>query len=452
MKRPSSLRQLLVLLLATLVVVGCNTSREYDFGGEMSLAISRDVAGCTVVSGERYGFAYDVADTVARALGCRLHIAPRLSTDSIARGLRSGEFDLAVVPRSERLALHDFPSESFYTTDYVLLMPSWMAGARGVSTSEAWRGKRVLSDEHFRTHATFKEFERNGIIGDTARMDGVEMARKVTSGRADAMICERSEAELVKFLYRSLCEVATIEEPCGVILVFANRRIKEQFATSLRTFATTQEYATLVDLYFGETSIAERFTQLKYRPTRVVKGISVWDSQLKNIASQVGVDWRLMSAMAYHESRFRNDQISHKGAVGLMQVTPIVAEDLGLEEGYDLADPSTNISLAARLLRRSSRALGFGDSPTTDDQTAIVVASYNCGITRTLEAQRLVVAAGGRGDSWEEIATMMTNMSNAEWIATSDYKMRRFGDAPVTIAYTNAVMRLYNTYRAAIED
>lgn len=445
------LRQLLTLLLATLAVVGCGRPREHNFGGEMSLAISRDVSGCTVVSGERYGFAADVTDTIARTLRCRLKVTSNLSTDSIARGLKSGDFDLAVVPRSERLALHNFPSESFYTTDYVLLMPSWAASATGHTTSEAWRGKRVLSDSHFRTHSTFKEFENNGIVSDTAKMDGVEMARRVVAGRADAMICERSEAELVKFLYRSLCEVAAIEEPCEVILVFASRRIKEQFVGSLRTFATTEEYATMVDVYFGETSIAERFTQLKYRPTRVVKGISVWDSQLKKIATQVGVDWRLMSAMAYHESRFRNDQISHKGAVGLMQVTPIVAEDLGLEEGYDLADPSTNISLSARLLRRSSRALGFGDRPTTDDQTAIVVASYNCGITRTLEAQRLVVAAGGDGTSWEEIAQMMTNMSDAEWIATSDYKMRRFGDAPTTIAYTNAVMKLYDTYRNSIE-
>ena len=54
------------------------------------------------------------------------------------------------------------------------------------------------------------------------------------------------------------------------------------------------------------------------------------------------------------------------------------------------------------------------------------------------------------GDSWEDIAEMMTNMSRPEWIATSDYKMRRFGDAPVTIGYTNAVMELYNTYRGAI--
>ena len=330
-------------------------------------------------------------------------------------------------------------------------MPSWRAEGVDPSDMGTLRGKRVLSDKHLYAHSTINDFVKNGVVCDTTQIDGMEMARRVMAGGADALICERIEAELVKFLYRSLSEVATFEDECEVVLIFGSRNIKRNFTARLAELSTTEYYATLADLYFGKRSIAERFTQLRYSPTRVANGISVWDSQLRTIAEQVGVDWRLMSAMAYHESRFRNDQVSHKGAVGLMQVTPIVAEDLGLDEGYDLADPGTNISLAARLIRRNSRALGFGNTPTTDDQIAIVVASYNCGITRTLEAQRLVRAAGGNGECWSEISAMMLNMSNSEWIATSDYKMRRFGDAPVTIAYTNGVMELYDSYRRAIE-
>lgn len=445
--RLTTLLSIATLLLA---MVGCLPSTR-NFGGEVALAISDEVAGYAVVGGERYGFASDVADTVARSMGCKLIVTPKLSTQEIHKGLKSGDIDVAVVPRSERLALHDFPAESLYTTDYVLLMPSWRAEALGEFHIGSLRGKRLLSDEHLRTHASFKEFANHGVICEEEGMDCVEMARRVANGKAYAMVCERSEAELVSFLYRSLCEVATIEEECEVILVFGNRHKRDAFTSHLADFSTTEAYATLLELYFGETSITERFAQLKYRPTRVVNGISVWDQQLREIADRVGVDWRLMSAMAYHESRFRNDQVSHKGAVGLMQVTPIAAEDLGLDEGYDLADPDTNISLAARLLRRSSRALGFGDFPTTDDGLAILVASYNCGITRVLEAQRLVVAEGGSGDSWGEISQMLANMSDPEWIATSDYKMRRFGDAPTTIAYTNGVMELYNTYREVIQ-
>ncbi len=442
---------LAVLAALVLTTVGCHP-KPHQFGGEVSLAISEEVEGYAVVSGEHYGFATDIIDTLARAMGCKLKVTPKLDTNTILKGLKGGEIDIAVIPRSERLSLHDFPSESFYTTDYVLLMPSWRAEGVELSDMGTLRGKRVLSDRHLYAHDTFNDLVKSGVLCDTTQMGGMDMARRVMSGGADAFICERIEAELVRFFHRSLREVGTIEEQYEIILIFGSRKIKRDFTAQLAELSTTEYYATLADLYFGKRSIAERFTQLRYRPTRVVDGISVWDNQLQHIAEQVGVDWLLMSAMAYHESRFRNDQVSHKGAVGLMQVTPIAAEDLGLEEGYDLADPRTNISLAARLLRRNSRALGFGNFPTTDDQIAIVVASYNCGITRTLEAQRLVRAAGGCEECWSDINAMMLNMSNPEWIATSDYKMRRFGDAPTTIAYTNGVMELYDTYRRTIQN
>lgn len=441
--------RLVILAIFSIAMVGC---RPTSFGseGEIRFGISSSVAGYAVVGGEHYGFASDVANAVVGTMGYNLQIMPRITTDSILGGLKRGNIDIAVIPCSERLTLHDFPAESFYTTDYVLLAPSWRVSANNTHLGDLWQGKRIAIEHHQCDHPTCKDLAQRGAILDTSCTDCVEMARRVIGGKADGLICERSEAELLRFLYRPLREVATTQDECEVILVFKNRALKSLFTSHLAEFSATDTYSYLAELYFGDKSISERFTQLRYRPTRVVGGISVWDEQLRNIAKQVGVDWRLMSAMAYHESRFRNDQVSHKGAVGLMQVTPIVAEDLGLDEGYDLADPTTNIWLAARLLRRSSRALGFGDFPATDDQIAIVVASYNCGITRTLEAQRLVVAAGGSGDKWEDIKQMMTNMSNPEWIATSDYKMRRFGDAPTTIAYTDAVMALYNTYRGTI--
>lgn len=451
---PLRLRLLLVVVGAVVLcgsTAGCTPEHIYRESGELHLGLSQEIAGCTVVGGERYGFAPDVVDTMARRSGLRLKWEGGKSSRELYDGLMAGDIDIAVVPAAERVNFHRFPSERFYTTNYVVLTPRWGTLAKGGSTAEAWRGRRVLVDCNLFTTKTLESLKQVGAVCNTDHIDGIEMARRALHGKADAIIVERSEAELLKFLHRNLTEVATIEEPCPVVLIFANRALKHNFGTTLKEFATTDDYAYMVELYFGETSIAERFAQLRYTPTRVMGGISVWDELLRHISANEGVDWRLMSAMAYHESRFRNDQVSHRGAVGLMQVTRIAAEDLGAGEEYDLADPTTNITLAARLLRRSSRALGFGSVPATDDQLAIVVASYNCGITRTLEAQRLVVEGGGDGASWDEVAAMMRQMSDAEFVATSGCRVGRFREAAITIAYANGVMERYNTYRNSID-
>jgi membrane-bound lytic murein transglycosylase F len=310
----------------------------------------------------------------------------------------------------------------------------------------------VLSNSSFHHTPTYNALVESGVRCDSTNYSGVEMAQRLIAGRADAIICVPEEAALLTFLHRNIREVGSVEESCEVVAVFANESLRREFVGEMKKFANSEGFASMQHIYFGKSSLSEHFSQLRYTPTRVVDGISIWDEQLKSIAEKIGVDWRLMSAMAYHESRFRNDQVSHKGAVGLMQVTPIVAQEFNLNEGYDLSDPSTNITLAAKLIRRSSRALGFGGFPTSDDGKAIVVASYNCGITRTLEAQRLCELYGYNKHSWRDVAEMFRNMSSAEWISTHDYRMRRFGDAEVTIAYTEGVMRLYDSYRNTIQQ
>lgn len=441
--------------VASLMILlgSCKPNHTTADVAKLQVAISQEIAGCAVVGGERYGFATDVADTIAHRLGKKFHASTHHTTEELQELLATGAIDIVVVPRNQRVDFHRYPSESFYTSNFVLLMPQWASMAAGVSTEEAWRGKRVLTDCNFRHTESYQELIDLGAKCNDNHIEGIDMARRVNERGADAIVCERSEAELLKYLYRNLREVATIEEAsCEVILIFRNAQLKELFSRSLREFAQTDEYAFMVELYFGATSIGERFTQLHYRPTRVVGGISVWDDMIRRICAQQGVDWRLMSAMAYHESRFRNDQISHRGAVGLMQVTPIAAQDLvGEDSDYDLSDPNTNITLAARLLKRYSQALGFGPTPITDDQMAIVVASYNCGITRMIEAQRLAELTGGRKDLWSDLSSALLNMNDKEWREAYGCRYESFRDAPITIAYTNGVMESFNTYRRAIQ-
>ena len=44
--------------------------------------------------------------------------------------------------------------------------------------------------------------------------------------------------------------------------------------------------------------------------------ISAYDNLIRRISEQEGHDWRLMSAIAYHESRFTPDITSRSGARG----------------------------------------------------------------------------------------------------------------------------------------
>lgn len=68
----------------------------------------------------------------------------------------------------------------------------------------------------------------------------------------------------------------------------------------------------------------------------------------QSVASESGVDARLLHAVAWQESRFRHARVSPKGAIGIMQLMPGTARDIGVDP-HDLLQ---NLRGGARLLAR----------------------------------------------------------------------------------------------------
>ena len=76
--------------------------------------------------------------------------------------------------------------------------------------------------------------------------------------------------------------------------------------------------------------------------------ISPYDHVIRNISEREGNDWRLMSAIAYHESRFTADIVSRRGARGLMQIMPAVARQFDVVSEEALLDPEIFAGVHAR--------------------------------------------------------------------------------------------------------
>lgn len=73
------------------------------------------------------------------------------------------------------------------------------------------------------------------------------------------------------------------------------------------------------------------------------------DAIVARAAAESGVPEALIRAVIYVESRFRSDAVSPAGAQGLMQLMPITAQELAVEDPFD---PEQNVLAGSRLLRR----------------------------------------------------------------------------------------------------
>lgn len=173
--------------------------------------------------------------------------------------------------------------------------------------------------------------------------------------------------------------------------------------------------------------------------------ISAYDNVIRNISEKEGHDWRLLSAIAYHESRFTPDITSRSGAKGLMQIMPSVARhfDVPAEE---IGDLHTNVWLANKLISEIMNTLRFPSGTSEKDRMSIILASYNSGIGHVGDARRLARANGENPNSWEIVARYLKLKSQPEYYQNDVVKCGRFTGSGQTLAYVDDVIGRYDKY------
>lgn len=173
--------------------------------------------------------------------------------------------------------------------------------------------------------------------------------------------------------------------------------------------------------------------------------ISAYDNLIRNISEQEGHDWRLMSAIAYHESRFTADITSRSGARGLMQIMPSVARQFDVPQDK-VSNPETNIWLANKLLSKINTTLRLPESTSEKDRMAIILASYNGGIGHVNDARRLARVNGENPNSWEVVARYLELKADPAYYENEVVKCGRFTGSRQTLAYVNDVIGRYDKY------
>lgn len=93
-----------------------------------------------------------------------------------------------------------------------------------------------------------------------------------------------------------------------------------------------------------------------------------YGEEIRRAAERHGVDGLLIAAIVEAESSFDPCAVSHRGAVGLMQVMPANAGPFGLDS---LTEPERNIDLGTRYLRHLLEIY--------DGDLALALAAYNAG-------------------------------------------------------------------------
>ena len=159
-------------------------------------------------------------------------------------------------------------------------------------------------------------------------------------------------------------------------------------------------------------------------------------NELRNLfqkyARQYEFDWLKVVALAYQESRLKQDARSHKGAVGIMQLLPSTAAGpaIGIP---DITDVENNIHAGVKYLAYL-RDTYFNDPDIPPDHRVdFAIAAYNAGPARINRMRKKASTLG---------------LDPNQWFFNVEHAARRFiGREPVR--YVTNIYIYYIAYRTA---
>lgn len=145
------------------------------------------------------------------------------------------------------------------------------------------------------------------------------------------------------------------------------------------------------------------------------------------------VDWLLMAAQGYQESRLDQSARSHVGAIGVMQVMPRTGKELKVGDIRKL-DP--NIHAGVKYMRWMIDSY-YGNEPMTRlDKALFSFASYNAGAARITRLRAETRTRGFDPNVW---------FGNVEYLAAE-----RIGAETVT--YVSNIYKYYIAYRLIMDE
>lgn len=171
--------------------------------------------------------------------------------------------------------------------------------------------------------------------------------------------------------------------------------------------------------------------------------VSTYDAIIQKYAQRYGLDWRFVSSMIETESSFKSNAVSSAGAVGLMQIMPVVANS----EGYsNIQDPEDNIRLGLKHYKRYFDVL---KGETLEDTLKINLAAYNAGIAHIQDAKKLAVYLNLNPRQWSSLEKTLPLLQEPEFLPFVQYG---YCQGKSVVSYVETVFKNYQKYRKRHPD
>ena len=396
--------------------------------------------------GTQSGFDYEIMKRFATENGLRLDVIVPPEADDLVPWLLEGKGDviaaqLAVTPaRADKIAF----STPYLQVDQVVVQ---RAGEAPIASAAGLAGKTVAVRESSSYRAT--------LDGLASTVQGITVQHVPEDTETELILQAVGRGELPMTVADS--NLVAVEQHNGTPIQ-ATAKLVEQQPVAFGLRKENAQLRALLDEWLGKSVGTVTFNVIRKRyfengdtiakghqDTRATGQISPYDALIRTRSKQYGIDWRLMAAQAYQESRFDPAARSGSGALGLFQVLPTTGREMGFT---DLADPDQGIhagvQYVAKLIERFEPTLPF------KQRVRFALASYNTGKGHVDDARRLAKDMGLNPDKWfGNVEKALLLLQDPKYHRRARYGYCR---AQEPVNYVSEIQSRYENYLTVVRE
>ena len=381
-------------------------------------------------------------NTARKTRNFRIHVViVPLARDMLLPALIDGHLDAVAAQKTitpERLEVVDFSVPlRRNVSEIVVTGPS----SPSIGSAEDLSGQEVFvrrSSSYFQSLRDLNaRLEKAGRPPVTIReapenLEDDDLLEMVNAGMVDATVVDDYLARFWAQIFTDLQLHQNATLRTGAELGVAFRKNSPKLAAETNRFITQHRIGTT----FGNI-IDRRYLQSTQAVTRATSGADLqrflsMRELFRKRSDEYKLDYLLMMAQGYRESRLNQSVRSPVGAIGVMQIMPATGTALGVG---DIRQLEPNIHGGIRYVRRLMDDY-LGNEPLDElNRGLFAMASYNAGPTRIRQLRREAERRGLDPNVW---------FGNVEIIASE-----RIGRE--TVSYVSMVYKYYIAFRLAEE-
>ena len=359
------------------------------------------------------GLEYDLASQFAAQLGVRLEIYSVPSEAAIRSELAAGRADLAAAQLTggpvwwrvgqAAAPYADIPQLVVYRRDGTqprdtLQLESARLAVRAGSPQEELlaRMKAILAP-----HLTWVE----------TAPSAADPLEDVDSGQARYAIVDARTYSYAQHLYPDIKIGFTLPErrPVQWIVRRGETDLLDAVNRFFREEASSGELTRVMQKDSGAAS-SFQYEELRLFQVSLTQRLPHYRAWFEQAAARYGVDWRLLAAIGFQESRWDPQASSANGAMGVMMLTSNTAQAMGIK---NRTNPEQSIFAGARYLAQV-RSMVPTHIP-EPDRTWFTLAAYNVGFGHVEDARIIAQTLGKNPDSWADVSKELPKLAEARW-------------------------------------